>query len=96
MGTGENEMYGARVPLLDKLRMIAEWSPMLARLQAVAMASTPHDRAVALVDALQWAAGKSDTTLDDEALEHVEAILRTAEGKAAFDWVVGKATGGAK
>lgn len=96
MGTDESEMYGARMPLLDKLRMIAEWSPMLARLQAVAMAETPHDRAVALVDALQWAAGKSDTTLDDEALEHIEAVLKTPEGKAAFDWVVGKAVGGDK
>ena len=83
------------MPLLDKVRMFAEWAPLLARLQAVATAGTPHDRAVALVDALQWAAGKSSTTLDDEALEHIEAVLRTPEGKAAFDWIVGKATGGA-
>lgn len=94
MGTDENDIYGARMPLLDKLRLIAEWSPMLARLQSVAMAETPHDRAVALVDALQWAAGKSDTTLDDEALEHIEAVLKTAEGKAAFEWLVGKVIGG--
>lgn len=93
MGTEENE-FGARMPLLDKLRLIAEWSPMLARLQAVASAESPHERAVALVDALQWAAGKSDTTLDDEALEHIEAVLKTAEGKAAFEWLVGKVIGG--
>ena len=90
MGIDENEVYGAKMPLLDKLRMIAEWSPMLARLQAVAAAEAPHDRAVAL----QWAAGKSSTTLDDEALEHVEAVLRTPEGKAAFEWVVSKVIGG--
>lgn len=90
----ENEMYGARMPLLDKLRLIAEWSPMLARLQAVATAEEPHDRAVALVDALQWAAGKSTTTIDDEALEHIEALLKTPEGKAAFEWVVQRVIGG--
>ena len=94
MGTDENEMYGAKMPLLDKLRLIAEWSPMLARLQAVAAAEAPHERAVALVDALQWAAGKSSTTLDDEALEHVEAVLKTPEGKAAFEWVVATVIGG--
>lgn len=92
----EQNEFGAGLPLLDKVKTIVEWAPMVARLQAVAAAETPHDRAVALVDALQWAAGKSSTTLDDEALEHLEAVLKTPEGKAAFQWAVGKATGGDK
>lgn len=88
--------FGGGMPLLDKVRTIVEWAPLLARLQAVAAADTPHKRAVALVDALQWAAGKSATSTDDEALEHLEAVLGTAEGKAAFEWIVSKATGGDK
>jgi hypothetical protein len=49
---------------------------------------------VAIVKTLQWAAGKSTTSLDDETLRHVEAVLRTPEGKAAFDWAYAKIAGG--
>lgn len=85
---GENEVYGAGIPLLDKLKMFAEWAPLIGRLQAIGAAVDPHARAVAICEALKWAAGKSSTELDDEALDHVEAILKTPEGKAAFDWVI--------
>ena len=69
---------------------LAEWAPLLGRLQAVVTAETPHDQAVAVVKALQWAAGKSGTELDDEALFHLEALLKTPEGQAFFTWIVGK------
>lgn len=89
-----NDLYGARMPLLDKIKLFAEWAPMLGRLQAVAVAQTPHDRALAILDALQWAAGKTEqTTVDDEAIEHLESVLRTPEGKAAFEWFVSKVGG---
>jgi hypothetical protein len=84
----EDELYGAGFPLVDKLKLLAEWAPLIARLQAVAGAETPHERAVALVKTLQWAAGKSMTEIDDEVLSHIEAILKTPEGKSFFDWVV--------
>jgi hypothetical protein len=76
------------IPFLNKIQLLAEWAPLLSRLSAVNDAKTPHDRALAVVRALQWASGKSATTLDDEALLHIEAVLKTAEGAAAFDWVV--------
>ena len=85
--------FGSGLGLFDKLRMLAEWAPLLNRLQMVALATTPHDQALAVVGALQWAAGKSQTSADDEALAHVEAVLRTAEGKALFDWIMGKVQG---
>jgi hypothetical protein len=91
---GEEELSGAGFPLIDKIQTLAEWAPMLARLQAISEAKTPHDRALAIVHALQWAAGKTGTEIDDEALSHIESLLETPEGKAAFDWVVAKATGG--
>lgn len=89
----ENEVYGASLPLLDKLKLLAEWAPLLGRLQAVVSADDPHEQALAVVGALQWAAGKSGTEIDDEALEHIEAVLRSDAGKAAFQWVVKKVTG---
>jgi hypothetical protein len=89
----EEELYGAGFPLLEKLKLLAEWAPLLARLQSIADAKTPHDQALAIVRTLKWAAGRSMTEVDDEALGHVEAVLATPEGKAALEWAVGKVTG---
>jgi hypothetical protein len=90
----EEEVYGAGFPLLDRLKLLAEWAPLLAQLQIIGSAQSPHEQAVAIVKTLQWAAGKSTTTLDDETLRHVEAVLRTKEGKEAFDWAYAKIAGG--
>jgi hypothetical protein len=90
----EEELYGFGFPLLERLKLFAEWAPLLAQLQVIGTAKTPHDQAVAVVKTLQWAAGKSVTVVDDEALRHVEAVLRTREGKAAFEWAYAKLAGG--
>jgi hypothetical protein len=90
----EEEIYGAGFPLLDRLKLLAEWAPLLAQLQVIGSAQSPHEQAVAIVKTLQWAAGKSTTSLDDETLRHVEAVLRTKEGKEAFEWAYAKIAGG--
>jgi len=92
MPDNEEEIYGAGMPMLDKLKLLAEWAPLIGRLQSVMDAQTSYDQAAAIVKTLQWAAGKSQTELDDEALFHLEAVLKTNEGKAFFNWVVGKVT----
>jgi len=84
----ESEEFGVGLDLFSKLRMLAEWAPLLNRLQMIALAKEPHDQALAVVSALQWAAGKSANTIDDEALAHVEAVLKTAEGQAFFNWAI--------
>lgn len=87
----DQELYGASLPILDKLRLLSEWAPLIGRLQAVLSAETAYDRSLAIVKTLQWAAGNSrGTTLDDEAATHLEAILKSPEGKAFFEWVVQK------
>ncbi len=73
-------------PLIEKLKLLAEWSPLLSRLQLIAVANTPHEQALAVVSTLQWAAGKSETDMDDQALRHIEAILKTKEAQEALDW----------
>jgi len=88
-----DEEFGAGLDLFSKLRMLAEWAPLLNRLQMIALAEEPHDQALAVVSALQWAAGKSANQIDDEALAHVEAVLRTPEGQAFFNWAVEKIGG---
>jgi hypothetical protein len=86
----EDEVYGAGMPILDKLKLLAEWAPVIGRVQSVLDAKTPYEQATAIVKTLQWAAGKSSTALDDEALFHLEALLKTPEGQAFFGWVVAK------
>lgn len=92
----ENEqLYGAGLPFFDALRLLAQYGPLIGRLQAVAGADTPYDRAIAIVGTLKWAAAKSErTNIDDEAVDHLQAILKSPEGKAFFDWLV-KTIGGA-
>lgn len=86
----EEEVYGDGLSFLAKIKLLTEWAPLIARLQVILEAKEPLERATAIVDALQWAAGKSSTELDDEALFHIESVLKSDEGKAAFDWVVQK------
>lgn len=88
----EENDYGAGLPFFDKIQLLAEWAPVIGRLQAIANATAPQERAAAIVKALQWAAGKSATQLDDEALFHLEAVLKSPEGAAFFNWVVDKVT----
>lgn len=84
------DIYGANLPIFDKLKLLAEWAPLIGRLQAVASADSPHAQALAVISAMQWASGKSTTEVDDEALFHLEAVLRSPEGKAFFQWATAK------
>ena len=84
----EPEIYGASFPLFDKLRLLAEWAPLLARLQEVGAAKTAHEQALAAVSVAQWAAGRSETLIDDEMLAHFEAVLRTPAGQEFLEWTL--------
>lgn len=76
--TDNVDEFGA-MPLLDKLRLAIEWAPVLARLQAILQAPDPHEQALGLVALLQWAAGRTETEEDDQALKLVAAALSTPE-----------------
>lgn len=89
----EPEEFGAGLPLLEKLKLLAEWGPLLGRVQEVLSADDPHERAIAGVKLLQWAAGKSGTDIDDEALKHLEAVLRTKEAQEAVAWFASRVLG---
>lgn len=85
----DDERFGAGgIPILEQLKLLAQWGPLLGRLQTIAMAPTPKDRALAVLDALEFAAGNTKTTIDDEVISHLEAILKTPEGASLFNWIV--------
>lgn len=91
----DEELYGAGMPILEKLKLLAEWAPLIGRVQGIMDAKSPEEQALAVVRTLQWAAGKSATDIDDEALFHLEAVLKSPEGRAFFKWVVEKVSGDA-
>lgn len=85
----DEELYGAGLPFFDALKLLAQYAPLIGRAQAIAAAPTAYDKALAIVDSLKWAASKSErTTVDDEAVDHLQAVLKTPEGKAFFEWMV--------
>jgi len=88
----EGEEFGAGLPWIDKIQLVVDWAPVITRLQAIGDAKNADERAIAIIKALQWAAGKTPTTADDEALEHLAAVLASPEGRAFFDGVVKKVT----
>jgi len=81
--------FGA-IPFLDKLKMLADYAPLLSKLQAIIATDDAHEQALRVISAAKWAAGKTDTPIDNEALHHLEAVLRTKEGKDLFHWFVEK------
>lgn len=89
MDENNEELYGIGLPFFDALKLLAQYGPLLGKAQAIAAAPTAYDKSLLIVDSLKWAASKSAMThVDDEAVEHLDKILKTPEGKAFFDWVV--------
>lgn len=85
----DDERFGAGgIPILEQLKLLAQWGPLLGMFQAVALAPTPKDKALAALQAFEFAAGKTDTKIDDEIVAHFEAVLKTPEGAALFNWAV--------
>jgi len=82
--------YSTSMSWFDKLRLLAEIGPLLGHLQVAFGKEDAHEQALALIAAAKWAAGRTATPIDDEVLAHVEAILRTTEGRDFFRYTVAK------
>lgn len=78
-------MYGG-LSIVDKVRLLAAWAPLLAKLEAVAVAKTPAEKALALIAALKLAADSTATQKDDNVLDLLEAVIKTPEGLALVNW----------
>ncbi len=99
--TGEGNVFGEQygaggLPIFDQLRLLAQWGPLLGHLQAIASATTAKAKARAVLSALLFAAGKTDTKIDDEIIGHFEDILETPEGAEMFDWIASLVKGSRK
>lgn len=80
----------------QKIKVLLEWAPLIGLASEISAASTPLDRALKISAALKWAAEKTDTQADDEIVDLLEAVLKSDEGKALFDYLVALVTAVAK
>lgn len=88
-----NDRFGDAVNdlgLFAKLRLLLEWAPLLGRLEDLVREEDPHIRAVKILEAARWAADKTENAVDDEVIGHLEAVLKSPEGEALFNYIVEK------
>jgi hypothetical protein len=79
------DVYGA-LSIVGKIALLAQWAPLLAKLEAVAVAKTPAEKAIAMIAAARLAADKTPTTKDNDILALFEAAIKTPEGEAIANW----------
>ena len=76
--------------IFEKLRLLAEWSPLLTYMQTLAAEDDIHAKAVIVAEALEWVATRTEIELDDELASHVSDILVSEEGEAFVRWILEK------
>lgn len=73
---------------MDKLRLIGEWSPVLAIAQDYMGEADPHKRTLIILDAVEFLASKTDTKVDDGLVSRLEAVLKTPQGEDLVRYVI--------
>lgn len=76
--------------LFEKLRLLAEWSPIISYLQRLAEESDIHAKAVIISEAAEWLATRTEIEWDDELVDHISDILRSEEGEALVRWILAR------
>ena len=76
--------------IFEKLRLLAEWSPLLTYMQTLAAEDDIHSKAVIVAEALEWVSTRTEIEWDDEMASHVSDILVSEEGEAFVRWILEK------
>jgi len=74
--------------VFEKLRLLAEWSPLLTFAQQLAAEDDIHAKAVIVADAMEWVASRTEIEWDDELASHISDILVSEEGEAFVRWIL--------
>ena len=76
--------------IFEKLRLLAEWSPLLTYMQTLAAEDDIHAKSVIVAEALEWVASRTEIEWDDELASHISDILVSEEGEAFVRWILEK------
>lgn len=77
----------------EKIKFVQDWMPLVSYIQAILATTDPHQKSLAVADACEWLASKSKTTVDDELVSHLTAILKSPQGESFLRWVLAKIEG---
>lgn len=86
MTPAEAAQYGDSLTLLQKIALVQAYAPIVGYLQRFVNEPDPFKRGLIITDAGEWLAGKTDNRVDDEAVRHIAAVLKTAEGEKLVRW----------
>lgn len=85
----ENQYEG--LSIWDKMRLLSEWSPLIGFGQRFIAEIDPHGKSIIVAEACEWLASKTRaTTLDDELVSLLSAILKSPQGEALVRWAMQK------
>lgn len=85
----ENQYEG--LSIWDKMRLLSEWSPLIGFGQRFISEIDPHRKSIIVAEACEWLASKTRaTTLDDELVSLLSAILKSPQGEALVRWAMQK------
>jgi hypothetical protein len=76
--------------IFEKLKLLAEWSPLLTFAQQLASEEDMHAKAVIVSEAMEWVASRTDLEWDDELTSLLSDILVSEEGEALVRWILDK------
>ena len=74
--------------IFEKLKLLAEWSPLLTFAQQLAAEEDMHAKAVIVTEAMEWVADRTEIEWDDELASHISDILISEEGEAFVRWIL--------
>ena len=80
-------MPAAVLSLADKLKLLVEWSPAIQLVTAISVAQPGRDRALSVMRLLEFAAKKTDVSMDDDLVRLIQNVLLTPEGGALLDYL---------
>lgn len=77
--------------MLDNVRTLVEWAPLLGYARRLSAAVDDPGRADAIADAIEWLASRTGNRMDDELARLVAAVLHTPQGAALARWIADRA-----
>jgi hypothetical protein len=82
MTLAEEQQYGNTLTIWQALRLLQTWSPLVNYAREFVGTVDPYKKSLVVVNACEWLANATDSTLDDQLVRHVSEVLRTKEGEA--------------
>lgn len=87
----QHDEYGAYdASWWDTLAMIQQLMPLVSYAQRALNEPDSYRKGIVVADALEWLAGRSKTTVDDDVVKLVGDVIKTPEGERLVRYILSK------